>query len=160
MYAKYMLKYRGDKIYCSIVCTKSLTEQVRKRCLLCSVSFQHVFFSGSRSNQCNFMKRKKNPKFQGSRRSLVHLSYTQYQQFSRGCIWHYQGEYTLLAERIGDTRSGSHLQQSISTLLWFVQETDSDCLHGSKPDLFLQFKTILPVFAVVLESTAMCINPD
>jgi len=30
----------------------------------------------------------------------------------------------------------------------------------SKPNLFLQFKTILSVFAVVLQNMAMCIYPD
>lgn len=68
-------KYRGDKVYCLIVCIKSLIEQVRKCCPLWSVSFQHVFFSGSWSKPYNSMKRKQTPKFQGSRRSPVLLSY-------------------------------------------------------------------------------------
>lgn len=68
-----MLKDIGGKIYCSIVCVKSLAEQVRKCCLLPSVSFQCIFLSESRSNRYNATKVWRG--IQGSRRSPVHLSF-------------------------------------------------------------------------------------
>lgn len=93
-YAKYMLKCTGDETYCSIVCIKPLTEEVKKCCLLSSVSFQRVFLSGSRSNQYKSTKGKKKKLNFKAGEDHPHTSYS-CQQFSRGCVRH----YTLLGRK-------------------------------------------------------------
>lgn len=152
-----MLKDIGGKIYCSIVCVKSLAEQVRKCCLLPRVSFQRIFLSESRSDRYNATKVWGG--IQGGRRPPAHLS---------------SMPATLRWLRVTlPRRTRTPRQKGLATpalalacgkafpLCFSLHRRETHRLPTwEQPHLFLQFKTLLPVFAVVLENTAMCIYPD
>lgn len=161
-----MVKCLCGTIYCAsvhynsyrIVCIKSLTEQVRKCCDLPSVFSQHAFLSGSVKHQYNPIQGKKNKiKSQGSRRFRAHHSLSPASDSQVTACDTTGGTHTW-AERDGDSEPGSHVQWSFS-LCFSLHGRDWDCIHRSRPNLFLQFKAISSVFAEVSENLAMGISP-